>query len=105
MTAIRVSPAARRDIESHVLWLRSEADDKTALRFADAAISAFHMLAENPKIGPAIGSRNIRLAHLRKWRIDGFANVLIFYLPDSNGVHIIRILHSAQDWWSLLDVD
>lgn len=70
-----------------------------------AAIETFAKLAISPKKGPAIGSRNLRLAGLRKWRVDGFPKVLIFYTPIVDGVRIIRVTHAAQDWWSLLDVD
>jgi toxin ParE1/3/4 len=28
----------------------------------------------------------------------------MFYLPHSQGVSIVRVLHAAQDWWSLLGI-
>ena len=31
--------------------------------------------------------------------------ILIFYMPPQNGVSIVRVLHAAQDWWSLLGID
>ena len=31
-----------------------------------------------------------------------FENFLIFYFPRPNGVSIVRVLHAAQDWWTLL---
>lgn len=39
---------------------------------------------------------------MRKWRVDGFENVLIFYQPRPDGVAIVRVLHAARDWWGLL---
>jgi toxin ParE1/3/4 len=45
------------------------------------------------------------LRRLRKWRINGFDNYLIFYLPHADGVSIIRVLYAAQDWWRLLGLD
>jgi len=39
---------------------------------------------------------------MRKWSVDEFENVLIFYMPRPDGVSIVRVLHEAQDWWGLL---
>jgi toxin ParE1/3/4 len=41
---------------------------------------------------------------MRKWQVKGFEKFLIFYLPHSKGVSIVRVLHAAQDWWSLLGI-
>jgi toxin ParE1/3/4 len=100
-----ISPAARRDLDGHILWLRAEADAETAIRCARAAIDTFGKLAGSPNIGPPVPSINRRLANIRKWKINGFPKMLIFYLPSKEGVEIIRVLHAAQDWWALLDVD
>ena len=45
-----------------------------------------------------------RLAGLRKWRVKDFEKFLTFYFPRSDGVSIVRVLHSAQDWWTLLGI-
>ena len=42
---------------------------------------------------------------MRKWRVKDFDNHLIFYLPRPDGVSIVRVLHAASDWWSLLGID
>ena len=46
----------------------------------------------------------VELAGVRKWRVRDFDNHLIFYLPRQDGVAIVRVLHAAQDWWSLLGI-
>ena len=99
-----VSPAARRDLNQHVLWLHSQADPDLATRFAQAAISSFAKLARAAMIGSPLRSLAPHLAGARKWRVEGFPKILIFYLPAGDGIRIIRVLHSAADWWSLLDV-
>jgi toxin ParE1/3/4 len=38
----------------------------------------------------------------RKWRIKDFDRFLIFYTPLEDGVRVLRVLHTSQDWWSLL---
>jgi len=42
---------------------------------------------------------------MRQWRIKGFDNHLIFYLPFQDGVFIVRVLHGAMDWWRLMGID
>ena len=41
---------------------------------------------------------------MRKWRVSGFENYLVFYLPRADGVSIVRVLHAARDWWSLFGI-
>jgi toxin ParE1/3/4 len=36
--------------------------------------------------------------------INGFETFPIFYVPREDGVSIVRVLHAAQDWWSLLGI-
>lgn len=100
-----IRPAARRDLEAYTDHLVAQAGVDVANRFIDQARATFAALEANPKKSPAVSSHNQRLAGLRKWRVDGFPKVLIFYIPTANVIHIIRVTHVAQDWWSLLDVD
>ena len=74
-------------------------------RFLDNAEKSFNLLAGQPQIGAPLTLKDQRLAGLRKWRIDGFDNHLIFYLPRPDGVAIVRVLHGASDWWTLLEID
>jgi toxin ParE1/3/4 len=37
--------------------------------------------------------------------VKDFDNHLIFYQPREDGVSIVRVLHGASDWWTLLGVD
>ncbi len=56
-------------------------------------------------VGASLSLRPPELAGLRKWRVREFENYLIFYLPRTDGVSILRVLHAARDWWSLLGVE
>ncbi|PTS90621.1 type II toxin-antitoxin system RelE/ParE family toxin [Sphingomonas sp. HMWF008] len=98
---IVVRTAARRDIERHYRWLAEQAGFDTADRFLDAVDRTFAVLAENPRIGPRFVSTHARLGSLHKWKVDGFPNLLIFYESRSNGISVARVIHAAQDWWSL----
>ena len=102
---VRIRAPARRDLTAYANWLRTEVDIETSQRFATKAAETFLKLAINPRLAPSAPSQNIRLSDVRKWRVESFPKMLIFYAPISGGVRIIRVLHSAQDWWALLDVD
>lgn len=97
--------AAKRDLAKYYAWLASEAGIETAERCLTAADRSFAALADNPGLGAEIGSRNLRLTGLRKWRVDGFPRMIIFYLPVKGTLRVVRVLNSSQDWWSLLDID
>lgn len=95
---------AKRDLAALYGWLEREAGTDTAEQTLASAHRSFLMLSERPGVGPDIGSANVRLTGLRKWRMDGFPRLLIFYAPAGRRIAIIRVLHAAQDWWSLLDL-
>ncbi|MEP7350980.1 MAG: type II toxin-antitoxin system RelE/ParE family toxin [Sphingorhabdus sp.] len=96
--------AAQRDIDSLADYLETEAGKEVAQRFIDAAQASFVALAAAPHLGPAVPTKLTDLAGLRKWRVSGFSNVLIFYRPENERIRIFRVLHGAQDWLDLLDV-
>ena len=101
----RIRAAARRDLEAHIDYLLAEAGEATASRFIAATRQSFGAIARSPAIGMAVRSSNLRLAELRKWRVKGFPKILIFYQTSPQAVRIVRVLHAAQDWWALLDVN
>ena len=100
-----IRAAAKRDLAGHFAWLEAEAGVDVAERYLESAETSFARLAETPGLGPEVKSRRVELTGLRKWRIDGFASQLIFYIPRQSGVLIVRVLHAAQDWMTLLDSD
>lgn len=55
-------------------------------------------------MGAPLVLRHPNLRGMRKWRVKGFDHYLIFYLPHPDGVSIVRVLHSARDWWGLFDI-
>lgn len=101
----RIRPAARRDLEAYTDYLTAEAGNDVAQRFIDNGQMSFAALAATPGLGPPVPSRDVRLTGLRKWRIDGFPKLLVFYIPTSSNIQIVRVLHAAQDWTTLLDAD
>ena len=105
MASVHRRAAARRDLIAHAVHLAENAGEGTAERFLDKAEATFETLAGQPAMGAPLALRRPELAGLRKWRIDGFDNHLIFYLPRPDGVFIVRVLHAARDWESLLGVE
>ncbi|MFM2410718.1 MAG: hypothetical protein RL481_1546 [Pseudomonadota bacterium] len=73
------------------------------MRFIDAARVSFTALGDTPHMGGKVQSQNLAFSNLRKWRVAGFGNYLIFYLPLDSGADILRVLHAASDWWALFD--
>jgi len=51
----------------------------------------FQSIAGNPMIGRSVGEIN------QAWRCLEYNSHIVFYIPKSNGVRIIRILHQSMD--------
>ena len=105
MASVHFRPAARRDLIAHAVYLVENAGEKTAERFLYQAEASFETLATQPMIGAPLTLRHPALTGLRKWRVGGFDNYLVFYLPRPDGVSVVRVLHAAQDWWHLLGIE
>ncbi|MDH5669829.1 MAG: type II toxin-antitoxin system RelE/ParE family toxin [Nitrospira sp.] len=97
--------AARRDLVEQFVYLAEQAGLDTAERFLANAEASFNDLARQPMIGALLGLRHPTLTGMRKWHVKDFENHLIFYTSHPNGVSIVRVLHAARDWWSLLGLE
>lgn len=53
-------------------------------------------------MGSPLTLRPPGFAGMRRWRVPDFQNFLVFYLPRADGICVVRVLHAARDWWSLL---
>jgi toxin ParE1/3/4 len=102
MPTIQKREAATRDLVEHFVYLAENAGLDTAERFLRQAEASFTDLARQPKMGAPLNLRNPDLANIRKWRVKGFDNHLVFYEPRSDGISVVRVLHAASDWWQLL---
>lgn len=103
--AVYQRATARRDLVDHFVYLAENASLDTAERFLAQAETTFYDLAREPKMGAPLTLKPSELAGLRKWRVRGFDNYMIFYVPRADGVSIVRVLHAARDWWRLLGID
>ena len=88
--------AAKRDVIDLFDHISLD-NENSARRFLSAAESSFRDLAQNPEMGEACEYRGARGKGLRRWRVKGFENYLIFYRPFSDRLEIVRVLHGARD--------
>jgi toxin ParE1/3/4 len=94
---VRKRPIVQRDLLEHFVFLGEQAGEATALRFLQAAENTFMELAAMPSMGRKEDFNNPRLASMRRWRVSGFANYLIFYQPLSQGIEVLRVVHGMRD--------
>lgn len=87
------------------MYLAENAGEAVADRFLANVEASFTGLFEHPEIGAPLTLRRPEPVGLRKWPVKDFEKFLIFYIPRPHGVSIVRVLHAAQDWWSMLRID
>ncbi len=90
------------DLIDRYAYLAEHAGVNIADRFLVNAETSFALLAQQPTMGAPLVLRHGELSGMRKWRVDGFDDTLIFYLPMKDGISVVRVLHATQDWWKLL---
>ncbi len=93
---------ATADINELADHFLAKAGLAVALRFIDNAERAFEQLRVAPQIGALLGLDELPYEDLRRWHIDGFARLLIVYREVSDGIEVIRVLHTARDIPTLL---
>lgn len=101
MPTVTQRDAAQRDLVEHFVYLAEYSGLDVAERFLNTAEASFNDLTQQPKMGAPLTLKHPALANIRKWRVKGFDNHLVFYEPRPDGVSIVRVLHGASDWWSL----
>lgn len=94
--ALRIAPAADVDVDEQFFYLAQRSPD-AARRFLLATERTFEELLRTPRAGHPFGSTAPRLSNLRIWRVQGFANHLVFYRESDTVIEIVRVLHAARD--------
>lgn len=93
---IGIRPQARRDVVELATYIGRDNVD-AANRFLLASERTFDLLAASPEIGAVYSTKNKRLIGLRVFRVNRFPNHLVFYLPRTHTIEIVRVLHGARD--------
>jgi len=96
------SQLAIDDLEELVSYYLKEAQHTVALRLIDNTERAFDQILAMPKIGALLGLDELPYEDIRRWHIQGFKHLVIFYREVADGIEIIRVLHSARDIPALL---
>ena len=94
---------AERDLSTAIAYLEINAGIEIAEKFIFYTSDTFQQLAKNPEMGAPVMMPHKKLGRVRKWRVKNFNNYLIFYLPIEDGIAVVRVFHTAQDWWNLYD--
>lgn len=87
---------ARTDLVQIAVHLSLD-NEAVAARFLEAAEETFRQLLRSPQLGAKGEFRSRYLKGIRRWRVNGFENFLLFYRPVDDGIEVIRILHGARD--------
>ena len=96
-----VTPKARQDVFEIADYIATQSFE-AAMRFIDQAEASFERLSQMPKIGTVCPVKQPETVGIRVWPVAGFPNHLIFYRPETEHLRIIRVLHGARDWETLL---
>ncbi len=104
MVRIYKRTAAKRDLIQHFVYLADHAGIEIAEQFLIEVESSIANLASFPEMGSPTPSGRQQLAGLRKCPVANFDKFLIFYAPHPHGISVVRVLHAAQDWWSLFEI-
>ena len=100
----RLGGDAVRDLERESYYLARQ-DSDLRYRFQREFVTTCERLADSPTLGHRQETSRRGLAGIRRWRVDGFPNHLIFYREIGEGVEIVRLLHAASDWAGLFGID
>ncbi len=97
MPTVQKLPKAYKDLFE--IWNFIAADNIAAAdAWIDKLNAQFLLLASHPLIG------RVREELAKEIRSFPIGRYVIFYLPDTNGVTIVRILHSARDIDAAMDL-
>ena len=90
MPSIVIRPKAVADLAEIWAYIADDSP-RQADAFAARINREFRMLARQPRIGR---ERPELLANLRSFPVGRY---VIFYLPRSRGIEVVRVLHGARD--------
>lgn len=104
MKRIARRPQAKLDIIDAATFFAGESFDLSD-RFLAAVKTTLRTLAEMPGMGSLFPTGDPDLADMRHFRVQGFPNYFVFYLPSARGIEVVRVLHRARDLRSIFGED
>ena len=97
MAQILFTPIATDDLEQIWVYIAENARKETANKFLLEIKKKCEMIAEFPESGRV---RHELLINLRSFP---FKKYVIFYLPLTDGIEVLRIIHSSRDVSQIFD--
>ncbi len=91
-----VSHTALSDVTQAMDFIARDSFDH-ALRFHEAVCHTFQNLTDSPLAGAIVEGVPLRLRGLRKWPVHGFVHYAVYYLPTSDSIDVVRVLHGARN--------
>ena len=99
LTAYRLAPAAKTDLENIWLYTAQNWSADQADRYTDALEDAFDTLLAMPEIARE------RFEFTPPVRVHPSAQHMIIYRIESSCLTILRVLGGRQNWQALFDID
>ena len=96
---------ATADIRELIGYFKKNAGLEIALKFIDHAEIAFNQLAKMPALGAKLGFKERRFAEIRRWHIDGFDRLVIYYRETGNGIQVVRVRDGSQAFSTMFPSD
>ena len=94
------SAAAVLDIIETAEYIAQDNIDAAA-RFVDAVDESIEVLAKSPGVGVIRKVGNA--PEMKMWVVKGFPNSLLFYRATPTEINVIRVVHSARDFYRIFD--
>lgn len=90
--------AAKRDLAEQWLWYAEKDGIDLADRFLEAADATLASLANHPLSGSRVRVTAAEIRGMRRFPIgEAFERILLFYLPLSDGVDLVRVVHGSRN--------
>ena len=90
-------PRARLDLLEQFVYFGETADAALAERYFAAVDQTCAVLVDQPHAGVLYDSGIAQIEGLRRFPVRGFEYYLVFYIPCSGGIEVVRVLHGARD--------
>jgi toxin ParE1/3/4 len=95
--------SAKRDLIAQWVWYAENADVQTTDRFLNAVDSTASLLARQPDSGLRTFVQKPEIKGIRRFPLlDGFESIILFYLPLTEGIELVRVVHGNRDLDQLL---
>lgn len=102
MARYLLRPKADRDLDDQADYLADVASPEVGHRFLIAAHETFALLAREPGVGWRSTIKNPMLPQMRVFRVSGFEKMLVIYLPRTEGIEVLRVVHGSRNLQALL---